>query len=241
MEKSVGFRRDIRAAWFDAAAAFRAESTDLAVLRRRLDDSLTPEIPGPENRALTIGILLRIWGKGDQVAPDLHAEALDRFVHAERPSDRVWLHYGLSLIAFPFFFDAVTIVGQMERRNQSIGRAALKAKLIEQRGPLGSLTNATKAVLFALKQWEMLVPAERRGTYLAAPPRASGERGLEAWLLACALQAYPGQALPFPDLIALPCLFPFQLSLNPDDLRRDGHFELDRQGGGWDLVRRAAR
>lgn len=240
MEKSVGFRRDIRAAWFDAAAAFRAESADLGVLRTRLDQALSTEIPGPANRQLTVGILVRLWGKGEALAPDLHTEAITRFAAAEDPTDRIWLHYGLSLVGFPFFRDAAAAIGLMQRRGQAFSRGMLIERIAAERGQLGSLRTAAAAVLYALKQWEMLAPAERRTTYCPTPPRATNDPGIEAWLLACALRAYPGQALPYPDLIALPFLFPFRFSLSPDDMRRNGHFELDRQGGGWDLVRRSA-
>ncbi len=241
MEKSVGFRRDIRAAWFDAAATYRAESPDLSVLRARLDQALTPEIPGPANRQLTVGILVRLWGRSEAMAPDLHAEAITRFAASEDSSDRVWLHHGLSLIGFPFFRNAVTAIGLMDRRGQEVTRGAVKGQMIAERGQLGSLENATAAVLFALRQWGMLVPASHRYTYQAAPPRSSRDPDLGAWLLACALEAHPERALPFPDLLALPCLFPFRMNLTVDDLRRDTRFDVERQGSGWDLVRRPKR
>jgi hypothetical protein len=235
-EKSVGFRRDIRAAWFDAAATVRVETDDLDAMRRRLDETLAAEIDGKTNRQLTVEILVRLWGRSAQIVPDLHGEALERFAHAERPLDRICLHYGLSLVAFPFFRDGVEAVGQLLRQRGVVTRGAIKQRLIAGRGQLGSLENATAAVLFALRQWGLVAPTERRFVYGPAPLLLASGIGLESWLLSCALCAHPANGIPFPDLIGLPELFPFAFSLTIDDLRRSCAFDVQRLGGGWDLV-----
>jgi hypothetical protein len=66
----------------------------------------------------------------------------------------------------------------------------------------------------------MLQAAEKWGVY---EPRyqalAAGRQALEAWLLACALQAHPAQEIPFADLVNLPALFPFRFTLRAHDMR----------------------
>jgi hypothetical protein len=58
---------------------------------------------------------------------------------------------------------------------------------------------------------------------------------LQSWLLACALSAHPSEQLPFPDLIRLPELFPFQFTLTLDNLRSNPGFDIQKQGM-WDMV-----
>ncbi|MBA2468227.1 MAG: hypothetical protein H0V37_02340 [Chloroflexia bacterium] len=237
MGKSVGFRRDIKGAWFDDVAALRVSTSDVGDIRKRLDDQLATHIPGPENRAITIQILLRIWAKPAPEAEALYREAVARFAAAETAADRIWLHYGLTLLAYPFFRDAVVQAGLILRRRGHIGNALLKGRIIAEIGQLGSLENASKAVMFALRQWGAIVPGEKRGLYAAGAPLATGDPGLEAWFVRCALQAHRADGLPVGDLLGWPALFPFQLSLSAGDLRRTPYLELQRQGGNIDIIR----
>ena len=89
----------------------------------------------------------------------------------------------------------------------------------------------------SLRDWGLLTASERR-TYVAVRqvvPASSVD--LEAWLLACALRAHPAEELPFADLLRLPELFPFRFTLTVDRLRAHPWFAVQRQGGGWDMVR----
>jgi len=63
--------------------------------------------------------------------------------------------------------------------------------------------------------------------------------GLRAWLLACALASHPADELPHLDLVRLPELFPFRISLGLGALRASPHFAVGRQGGSWEAVRLA--
>jgi hypothetical protein len=235
----VGFRRDIRASWFDTAAALRTETDDVDEIRIRLHEILEPEIPGAENRALTVQILLRIWAKPDVESEPRFREAVACFKTLEHPGDRIWLHYGLCLLAYPFFRDAVTEVALLLRQRDAISTRLLKARIIAGLGSLGSLENATKAIMFALRQWNMLVPGEARGSYVSGPKLTTTDKSLEAWLLACALQAHPARSMAVVDLLHWPALAPFSLTLSPGDIRRFPAFDVHRQGANIDVVQPA--
>jgi len=114
----------------------------------------------------------------------------------------------------------------------------VKARLIAERGRLGSLNRAVERVVASLRNWGVLTGTERRGAY--APQRGAlpaSFADLEAWLLACALYAHPAAELPFADLLHLPELFPFRFTLTVDHLRARPWFGVQRQGAGWDMVR----
>lgn len=236
MQKRVGFRRDIKAAWFDAAAALRTETADVDAMRVRLDDALATEIAGPENRAITVQILLRIWAKPDPGYAALHRDAVERFAAVERPEDRVWLHYGLCLLAYPFFRDAVDAAGTILDRAGTLSNAELKRRIVAEVGPLGSLANASKAVMYALRQWAALEPVDGRGTYRAGHCLVTADSTLESWLLACALSAHEADAVLANDLFRWRALFPFHFSLTPRELSRRPDLEVTRLGGQVDLI-----
>lgn len=92
MEKNVGFNRNIRLSWLEATAALCDETDDPVAIRARLDPIVAEEIASAVNRRKAIDILINIWVKTEEVAPELRAEAVERFSAATTSVDRLWLH-----------------------------------------------------------------------------------------------------------------------------------------------------
>lgn len=238
MDKGIGFNRNIYLPWLDATAAFCAETDDPAEIRARLEPVVGQRISSAVNRRKAIDILINIWVKSAEIAPQLHAEAVAHFQKSPVIGDRIWLHYGLALLVYPFFRNVTAAIGQLGRIEDPITPAMVKQRLISGRGQLGSLEKAVERIMFSLRNWDMLAKTDQRYAY--APQRQgfhASSADLEAWLLACALRAHPAEELPFADLLHLPELFPFRFTLAVDRLRADPRFVVQRQGAGWDMVR----
>jgi hypothetical protein len=237
MNKGIGFNRTIFLPWLNAAAAFCGETDDPAEMRARLEAVVGQDLEGVDARRKTIDILINIWLKSAGVAPALHAEAVSRFQATQALGDRLWLHYGLVLVYYPFFRECVAIIGQFSRHEGTITNRMVKQRLVAERGHLGSLDRSEERVVASLRNWGILTETARRHVY--APQRqalTASDTDLEAWLLACALRAHPAEELPFADLLHLPELFSFRFSLTVDHLRAHPWFGVHRQGAGWDMV-----
>jgi hypothetical protein len=240
MDKGIGFNRNIKLDWLEAAAAFCAETAEPTAVRERLVPIIGQEIKSQTNIRKAIDILLHIWLKSGEGYPRLYQTALHHFGTTQIPADRLWLHYGLTLLAYPFFWQAVTAVGQLARYEETITTTAVRHKLYAALGQLGSVEEATSRVIFSLRDWGILQDAPQRNQYIPQYRHfATANPDLERWLLACALQAHPGEQLPFADLLHLPALFPFQFTVTVYDLRQSDEFVVQRQGSGLDMVRRA--
>src|SRR5687767_13381418 len=104
MRKLVGISQKIKRAWLDALLDRLVKTTDEAELRSYLDKQLKDELPGAESRAKAAGILLRIWSG----IPPERLPARDKAV-ALLPrisgQERIWLHWGMTALAYPFFRD----------------------------------------------------------------------------------------------------------------------------------------
>jgi hypothetical protein len=237
MDKGIGFNRNITLPWLDAAAAFCAETDDPAELRARLEPVVGQDLQGVEAGRKTIDILINIWLKSSEVAPELRAGAVAWFQATPVPADRLWLHYGLTLLYYPFFRECTAAIGQFSRLEGTITNKMVKQRLVAEMGHLGSLDRAAQRVVASLRDWGVLTESGQRHAY--APRRqafCASSADLEAWLLACALHAHPANELPFADLLRLPELFPFRFTLAVDDLRAHPRFAVQRQGAGWDMV-----
>jgi hypothetical protein len=238
MDKGIGFNRNITLPWLDAAAAFCAETDDPADLRARLEPVVGQRIASDVNRRKAIDILINIWVKSAGIAPELRDEAVAHFQATPVIGDRIWLHYGLTLLYYSFFREVAAAIGQLGRYEERVTPAMVKQRLISSRGQLGSLEKAVERIMFSLRNWGLLAESDQRHTYAPQGQAFSGSSNdLEAWLLACALRAHPADELPFADLLRLPELFPFRFTLAVDDLRADPRFAVQRQGAGWDMVR----
>src|SRR6266540_3991881 len=99
MEKQIGFRRNIYLSWLDATAAMCSETNDVQELRARLDPIVAEQVPSKENRQYALGILVNIWVTTRERYPDLRDEAVALYAETGVEQDRVWLHYGLTLLA----------------------------------------------------------------------------------------------------------------------------------------------
>lgn len=237
MDKNIGFRRNIYRAWLDAAAAFASAGDDAATVRAKLDPIVAEQVASVANRRMALDILINVWVKSTDTHPALHSEAMTLYAETQSDDDRLWLHYGLTLLAYPFFRLGAAAIGQQSQFADAITTAQVRSRLMAELGQLGSVKNATERVVFSLKDWGILPPATRRYAY--APRRqalTTRNRKLELWLLAVALTAHPAEELLFNDLLHLPELFPFAFTATIDDVRRSPWFVVHRQGVGWDMV-----
>jgi hypothetical protein len=237
MDNAIGFRRNLYLDWMDAAAAFAAAGDDAATLRTRLDPIVAHVVESEENRRYALTILGNIWGANQQY-PDLYATALGFYAVAASVTDRLWLHYGMTILAYPFFHQTARVIGQQVQRQDAFTGNEIKQAMIANRGHLGGLVNAVERVVFSLRNWGLLTNGPTRNTYAPVAPRlTTTSLDLQTWLLAVTLTAHSGEELPYIDLIRLPEHFPFAFTLSLDHLRHHPWFAVQRQGATLDMVR----
>jgi len=235
IDKGLGFIRNLNLSWLDAAALARLRNNDFQSMRQDLDQHLKHEIAGDESRRKTIDVLVAIWYRSAEIDPILFNQALDFFSKVPA-NERIWLHYGLTLLYYPFFRQTAAIVGQFARTGEPVTRLAVKGRLAKEIGHLGSLNRAAERVVASLVDWGALSHQKKGNIYLPQLKAFNtNNNDLQAWLLLCALSAHPSTQLPYPDLIRLPELFPMNTTISLDDLRNRPTFNIQRQGM-WDIV-----
>lgn len=237
MDKNIGFRRNIYLSWMDAAAAFCSETEDPNQIRELLDPIVQEQIRSTENRRMALDILVNIWVKNRDSHPDLWSQAVALYAHSVDPTERLWLHYGMTLLAYDFFGLVASIIGQISRHEETISPKAVKQRVMGEMGQLGAVEKATERVIFSLRDWGVLAETELR--YVYRPLRHSHSASnldVQIWLLAASLVVQPAQQVPFVDLLRQPVLFPFRFTLSVDDLRQSTLIQVQRQGAGWDMV-----
>ena len=237
MDKGIGFSRTIKLDWLDLAAFLCIQQTDPKEIKQQLENSISAAVKGNDARRKTLDVLSAIWIKTEQTAPKLREEALAIFPTLSSSAQRLWIHYGMVLLCYPFFRRVTAIIGQRSRMEDTISRKFVKEKMAGEYGQLGALNRSVERVMASLMDWGLLAKTEEKDIYKIVYKQYRAEKQIESWLLACALFAYPAETLAFNDLVRLPELFPFVFTLGIDDFLRDPHFEVQRQGGQLHMIR----
>lgn len=235
MDKGIGFSRTILLDWLDVTASLCVQNMDPFEIRQRLAETISGTVHGTDAQRKTIDVLSAIWVKTEKSAPRIRQEALALFPMLSSSDERLWLHYGMALVCYPFFRKCVAAIGQVSRTEETITRALIKERLAGDYGHLGALDRSVERVIASLTDWGALAHTEQN--YTIHLRHFSAGEALQSWLLTCALYAHPSEGLPFDDLVHLPELYPFKLTIGVDSLRRDARFEVQRQGGGLEMVR----
>ncbi|MBN1874769.1 MAG: hypothetical protein JXA33_11115 [Anaerolineae bacterium] len=238
MDKNLGFDRQLLRPWLDVTAALVAETQDPAELRARLEPVLAQDMAGADARRKTGDLLINIWLHTRERALSLWEFAVEWGQTTLASEDRLWLHYGLTLLHSSFFRDCVAIVGQLGRYGEPITTKTLLQRVTSNRGQLGSLPRSVGRVMASLRDWGLLAETNQRYVYATRQQGLiASHTDLEAWLLACVLRVHPAAELPFADLLRLPELFPFRFTVTVDHLRTHTWLAVQRQGVGWEMVR----
>jgi len=235
MQKSIGLSRTVRLDWLDAAAALCLANRPPAEIRQELDRLVEPAQAGAVERERIVDTLMHIWVKADL---NLKAKALILYPQLSTREERLCLHYGLILAQYPFFRLCVSILGQISRTQEEVSRKLVKERVTAELGDLGGNDRAIARLFKTWIDWGVLTPDDKnRFFHINLRNISTSNIELEKWLLACALHAHPSDSLPYADLIGLPELFPFSFNITVDELKKDDRFEVQRQGGGLEMVR----
>lgn len=235
MRNVVGIDRKIKRTWMDAVLDRFAQATDEAGLRTFLDKLLKSELPGKESRAKSTGIVLRIWSG----IPPERAALRDRAV-ALLPripgQDRIWLHWGMTALAYPFFRDTAEVVGRLLALQDDFTTAQVQGRMLTTWGDRATSKQAAQKLITTLVDWEVLRSTTTKGHFLLARKLTATIPELQLWLLEAMLGASAADEIEAQQLLRLPESFPFTIGVGVADLRRYEGFNIHRQGLDMDMV-----
>lgn len=235
MNRIIGFDRRLQLGWLGATIGLCQETLDPDVVSERLWQRLELEIAGTEARRKTRTVLLRIWVKVPKEHRRLCGEALQLAAQIGS-EERLWLHWGMSLLAYPFFRDVSATVGQLSRLQGTFSHAQVQRRMIENWGQRTTLQRATRRLLRTFIDWNVLRDTDVRGSYEIASSRRTENCALALWLLDCALHAGGAEQIPLRELGRLSYTFPFDLLPFLGDVHRSERFEVSRQGLDLEMV-----
>jgi hypothetical protein len=235
MKKIVGIDRKIKRAWLDAVLDRFVKTTDEAELRTFLDKRLKEELPGDESRKKSVGIILRIWSgipRERVILRDRAVALLPRISGQER----IWLHWGMTAMAYPFFRDTAEVAGRLLALQDDFTTAQVQGRMLTTWGDRATSKEAAQKLITTLVDWEVLRSTKKKGHFLLARKETASIPDLQLWLLDSLLGASAADEIEAHQLLRLPESFPFAINVGVADLRKYAGFNIHRQGLDMDMV-----
>ncbi|KAA5538600.1 hypothetical protein FYK55_27320 [Roseiconus nitratireducens] len=235
MSQVVGIDRKVKRAWLDSALDRLAQNTDEKELRAFLDQNLKDELPGKESRAKALGLVLKVWSSIPREREPLRDRAVALLPNISG-QERVWLHFGMTALAYPFFRDTTEVVGRILALQDDFTTAQVQARMVTAWGDRVTAKLAARYLLNTLVDWDVLRSGKKQGHFLLARKMSGSVPELQLWLLESLLAASNSDEIEAQQLLRLPESFPFQLTVGVADLRRHEGFDIHRQGLDMDMV-----
>jgi hypothetical protein len=187
--RRIGFDRELKLDWLDLTAGLVQEGFDIRQTRQELTARLASEIPGQEACRKTVTVLTRLWSRVPLEHQALQSEALDLLPRIV-PEERLWLHWGMSLIAYPFFRDVASTAGRLLKLQGEFESTQVLRRMQEAWGQRTTLERAVQRLLQTFVAWGVTreLPSARH-VYQAAPPRQTTNLTLALWLMECVLRS----------------------------------------------------
>jgi len=235
MRQIIGFDRRIKQHWLDALLDRVAAETEKAKLRSFVNRLLTKEHPGNEARGKTATVLMRTWVLVPPSHSHIRHHALE-LLPTIPSQDRLWLHWGMLLLAYPFFRDSAVAIGRLLKLQNDFTLLQLQRRLIERWGDRSTVKRASQRIIRSMVDWGVLRDASARGHFQSAAQPMAGLKAAQLWLLQAALTAETAEVLESKQLLNLPTLFPFKITVGLGDIRRAKGFTTHRQGLSMEMV-----
>jgi hypothetical protein len=235
MRKIVGLSSKIKRAWLDAVLDRLVKTTDEPELRAFLDRHLKDDLPGKDSRSKVVGIILRIWSNIPVERVALRDRAISLLPHISG-QERIWLHWGMAALAYPFFRDTTEIVGRLLALQDDFTSSQVQSRMLTTWGDRATTKEAAQKLINTLVDWEVLRSTKTRGHFLLARKMTASVPDLQLWLLESLLGASAANEIEAQQLLRLPESFPFTISIGVNDLRKHEGFDIHRQGLDMDMV-----
>lgn len=232
MKKAVGFDQKILLHQLDYMAK-EIGRNDKDELYHFMDEYLKSDIAGNKSRLNARTIIFKIWC----LVPELHQHLQQRAVQMYpqcTPSGKLLIHWGLTMLAYPFFSDVVHEMGKLFKLQDELSSDQISRKMKSLYGDRRRIEVATSAVLTTLRSWNVI--ETKKNANRIAQSFSIDNSEYHAWLAEVLLTATETEAMTMEMINAHPLLFPFKYTISQSDLKSD-RFMVTRQGVDMVMIR----
>ncbi len=233
MLKNVGFLQYIKKDWLDATMAFYQNGQNIDEIKASLDTLIKYDVPKNEERRKTIDVLTRIWIRIPSKLDSLRLDALNFYDDLD-PNERIILHWGMLLLAYPFFRDIVFSIGSLLKIQNNFTSTQLRNRLVSNWGHRTTIIRAMDRIIQSLKNWNILIIDDK-----SLKPNSKmiiKNESLCLWFLECVFRTENSDSMLFEKLISSQTMFPFELKIPVYKIKQAKNFEFQIHGMNIEMI-----
>jgi hypothetical protein len=231
--KNVGFLQYVKKDWLDATVAFYQNAQNIDEIKSNLDTLIKFEVPKSEERRKTIDVLTRIWIRVPPKYDSLRSNALNFYDDLD-PNERIILHWGMLLLAYPFFRDIVYSTGFLLQLQNNFTSTQLRNRLVSTWGHRTTIIRAIDRIIQSLKDWNILIVDDKS---LKSNSKIIIKNELLClWFLECVYRTENVDSILFDKLVSLPTMFPFELKIPLYKIKQAKNFEFQIHGMNMEMI-----
>jgi len=238
----IGFSQRVRLEWLEQTANFVLAGNDKVAVSDALQELLQDKVSvggraERGNREKIITILMKTWLTVPRALEGLRDEGLKILQELPR-NDRIALHWGMVLAAYPFWGAVAGQTGRLLRLQGTAAAAHVQRRVKEQYGERETASRAARRVLRSFIDWGVLNETDDKGVYAQGNRHSIENTRLIAWLLEASLHASANGSAAIRALLDSPSIFPFRLAhVSAENVAAiSPRLELLRHGLDDDLV-----
>jgi len=237
----IGYNRTVRLRWLDQVVELILTGQDekqiYEILRELLSDQLSVSSTAKRgSREKTITLLIKTWLRVPARLNAFRDDGLTLFKSATK-SDRLALHWGMSMAAYPFWRSVAEATGRLFRLQGTASASQVQRRIKEAYGEREVVSRSARYVLRSFADWGVIQDIKPQGTYVGSTTVRVDNPSLAIWLLEGALYGGTTPSADWKTLLQSPALFPFQLqNVTSELMTRSGRIEVVRHSVGDELL-----
>ncbi len=231
----IGFSQRVSVEWLELTANLVLAGRSPREIREQLRERLHEDLsfggePERGTREKVISILLRVWRVNNGDLGNFRNDGLG-FLMGLPKAERVPIHWGMCLAAYPFVGAVAGHVGRLLYLQGSVAATMVQRRLRERYGERETVARATRRVLRSFIDWRVLAESEQPGVYRAGQKQCITNSALGSWLVEACLRGLPDGRASLRSVIESPSLFPFELPrISGESVRQSGRVEVTELG-----------
>ncbi|MGG2093477.1 hypothetical protein AB1283_12335 [Bacillus sp. S13(2024)] len=235
MTKPVGFDQKVLLHHLDYTANHtkkysRQEMYDV------LDGYLRNDITGAKSRKNAITMLMKIWYLVNEDIAIMRNRLLDILPDLTK-EERILVHWGMTLAAYPFFKDVAQEFGKLFKLQDEVQSMVIGKRMKEAYGDRRRVEVATSAVLMSMKAWGLIDVGKSRSYRVKEKIEISNPE-MQSFIIHILLYVLDHKALQLDVIQNHILFFPFSYEFNLMELRKNPDFVFHRQGVDTIVVER---
>ena len=153
--KAVGVDQKIQLEHLDSTANLLRIHSNLNEIYPELNGKLLTSIKGDKSRKNAITMLMKTWGLVDESIKDIHSSLINEYPYFTQ-EEKLFVHYCLTCIAYPFFRTQMTYIGKQLKMADVVYSKTVTAEMKNLYGDRRRVEVATGAVFSSVKDWELI-------------------------------------------------------------------------------------